>query len=390
MNSPRSSSPPGTRLRRNLVHSLSLRYLLIVPVLLAIATALVLFQHSDTNIYMLYSQCHARSRIPWLSHIPLLGTPSCFLVSFFGEAAASLRSSAILSVIFSFLAGLLTVSTVEAARICNAPSILIAYPTGLWLVFDLIGGAFVWELIIIPAFFHRSREIITSRRQDLPTSNVPSADPTFGEAMRHLTKTSETIAIPFAVAFGFVAPSILMLAHTSPVTVLVWLLFPLWTTLLRQSSRKLTTLSLVKLNESWQESLHLESSSWGMARVYLLPVLCSVASHIFLLWTLSQPDDRKEMTRSTLKFITIDAIFLGLTVLYWILVEAGWRVAAVMVLTSVVLGPGAGICLGWVYREATLNLAGASGSGVTAVAVGASPGTREDGSEPSEETPLLR
>ncbi|KAK0702578.1 hypothetical protein B0T21DRAFT_299768 [Apiosordaria backusii] len=391
MNSPRPSTPPGARSRQNnLVHTLSLRYLLIVPILLAIATAIVLFQHSDTNIYMLYSQCHARSRIPWLSHIPLLGTPSCFLVSFFGEAAASLRSSAILSVIFSFLAGLLTVSTVEAARICNAPSILIAYPTGLWLIFDLIGGAFVWELIIIPAFFHRSREIITSRRQDLPTSDIPPADPTFGETMRHLTKTSETIAIPFAVALGFVAPSILMLAHTSPVTVLLWLFFPLWTALFRQSARKLTTLSLVRLNGSWQESLHLESSTLGLVRVYLLPIFCSVASHIFLLWSLSQSDDRKEMTRSTLKFITIDAFFVGLTVLYWILVEAGWRVAAVMVLTSVILGPGAGICLGWIYREAMLNLTGAAGSGVTVVAVGADPRRRGSGSEAGEETPLLR
>ncbi|KAK4196753.1 hypothetical protein QBC40DRAFT_312773 [Triangularia verruculosa] len=387
---PRLSSPLGAILRHNLIHSLSLRYLLIVPVLLAIATAVVLFQHSDTNIYMLYSQCHARSRVPWLSHVPLLGTPSCFLVSFFGEAAASLRSSAILSVIFSFLAGLLTVSTVEAARICNGPSILIAYPTGLWLIFDLIGGAFVWELIIIPAFFHRSRKIITSRRQDLPISDTLSTHPILGESMRHLARTSETLAIPVAVALGFVVPSALMLTHTSPITVLIWLLFPVWTTFFRQSVRKLTTLPLARWSESWQDSLHLESSTLALARVYLLPILCSVVSQILLLWSLYQPDDRKEMTRSTLKFITIDAFFVGLTVLYWILVEAGWKVAAVMVFTSTVLGPGAGICLGWVYREATLNLTGASESGVTVVVVGGDPRGREEGAEAGEDTPLLR
>ncbi len=59
--------------------------------------------------------------------------------------------------VLSMVGGLLTVSTIEAARICNAPSVLIAYPTGPWLVFTLVGGAFVWELVIVPAFLHRAR-----------------------------------------------------------------------------------------------------------------------------------------------------------------------------------------------------------------------------------------
>ncbi len=149
----------------HLVNVLSMRYLVIVPVLLAITTAVVLFIHSDVNVAMLYSQCHARARLPWISHMPLLGAPACFLVSFFGEALASVRAFAIMSVVLSFIASLLTVSTVEAARICNGPSLLIAYPTGPWLVFNLMGGAMVWELLITPAFFHRSKQLLEARER---------------------------------------------------------------------------------------------------------------------------------------------------------------------------------------------------------------------------------
>jgi hypothetical protein len=362
------------------VHNFPLRYLLVAPVLLAITTGVVLFVHSDTNTYMLYSQCHARSRLPWLSRVPVLGSPVCFLVSFFQEAAASVRAFGLMAVILSFVAGLLTVSTVEAARICNAPSVLIAYPTGLWLIFDLIGGAIVWELVIIPAFFHRSRAIIAARKQGGPQQLSGPADPVFGESMRHLAKVAEAVAIPVAVAVGCVVPSVLMLTLDHPVAVLVWLFFPVWVSLVRQAVRRLVLL----LGEVWHGSLHLESNRLALLGVYAVPILCSVLAHAHFIWTLTQPDDRKEMTRSTLKFITIDAFFVGLTVLYWILVEAGWRVAAVMAGASLVLGPGAGICIGWIYREQTVD----PDRSVTVVAVGARRDSEDAG--PSEETPLLR
>ncbi|KAK4463015.1 hypothetical protein QBC42DRAFT_199892 [Cladorrhinum samala] len=371
---------------RPIVHDLSLRYLVVPPVILAALTAAVLFQHSDTNIYMLYSQCHARSRLPSLTgNLPLLGSPLCFVVSFFQESAASLRSSALLAVIFSFLSGLLTVSTVEAARVCNKPNPLIAYPTGSWLIFDLVGGAFVWELLFLPAFFHRSREIINSRRAGEP-SGLPAgaADPTFGESMRHLAGTAEAVAIPAAVALGFVVPSVLLLTLDSAATAAAWLLFPIWVSLIRQAVRKALGL-VVRAGESWRETLHLESSRVALVGMYAVPVACSVLAQAFLVWNLTaRPDDRKEMTRATVKFIAIDAFFVGLTVLYWILVEAGWRVALVMAAASAVLGPGAGISLGWIYREQTVN----PDRSVTVVAVGAPRGS--DDGHTSEETPLLR
>ncbi|KAK0614572.1 hypothetical protein B0T14DRAFT_499810 [Immersiella caudata] len=367
-----------TRRPRQTIHHYPLRILLIVPVLLALLTGYTLYLHSDTNIYMLYSQCHARSRLPFLSHLPLLGTPSCFLVSFFQEALASMRTLGPMAAILSFTAALLTVTTVEAARICNSPSILIAYPTGPWLIFNLVGGAIAWELLILPAFFHRSRAIIVARARGTAELAGP-ADPNFGEAMRHLAKVAETIAIPVAVALGCVVPSIVMLVLDDPVAIIAWLFFPVWVSLIRQAVRRVV---LALHTERWHATFHLESSKVALVGMYAVPILCSVVSHGLMVWSLARGDDRKEMTRATIKCVVINIFFVGLTVLYWLFVEAGWRPAALMVVASVVLGPGAGICIGWIYRETHVD----PDRSVTVVAVGAS----GDEGGPSEETPLLR
>ncbi|KAL2196629.1 hypothetical protein P885DRAFT_78355 [Corynascus similis CBS 632.67] len=376
---------PARRRRRPALHRFPLRYLLMMPVLLAILTGYALAIHSDTNTYMLYSQCHARARLPWLSRVPVLGSLACFLVSFFQAAVDSVRASGLMAVILSFVGGLLTVTAVEAARICNSPSALIAtFPTALWLVFDLVGGALVWQLAIVPAFLRRARDIIAARSQGAgggPPRLSGPADPTFGEAMRHLARgAAETVAIPVAVTLGYIVPAALVLVLDHPVAVLVWLFFPVWVSLVRQAVRRV----VLAVREGTSASLHLESNQLALIAVYALPVACSVLSHAYFIWTLTQPDDRREMTRSTLKFIAIQAFFVGMTVLYWILVEAGWRTLLVMVLASVVLGPGAGVCLGWVYREQMVDL----DRSVTVVAVGSR--RQSEDAEPSEETPLLR
>src|SRR5690606_34858714 len=73
-------------------------------------------------------------------------------------------------------------------------------------------------------------------------------------------------------------------------------------------------------------SLHLETHRTSLVLVYAAPVLCSVLSHVLLIWHLvARTDDRIDMTRATLGFIEINIIFTGLTVLYWLLVEVGWQ-----------------------------------------------------------------
>ena len=155
---------------------------------------------------------------------------------------------------------------------------------------------------------------------------------------------------------------------------------PVWVSLIRQVVRK----AVLFLQEEWHGSFHLESSRLAMAGMYLVPIICSVLSHGLLFWSMAQADDRKEMTRATIKCIVIDVFFIALTVLYWLFVEAGWRPALLMIGCSVLLGPGAGICIGWIYREQN----GDPDRSVTVVAVGGRASSREG--SPSEETPLLR
>ncbi|KAH6623907.1 hypothetical protein F5144DRAFT_584673 [Chaetomium tenue] len=200
--------------------------------------------------------------------------------------------------------------------------------------------------------------------------------------MRHVRVRADGVAVPVAVAVGFVVPGVLVLVLDSAVAVGVWLLFPVWVLLVRRAVRVLVVRVLGR--ERWGGSAHLEKSRAAVVGVYAVPVLCSVLAHAYLIWALTQPDDRREMTRSILKAMMIDTFFLGLTILYWVFVEAGWRTALLMVGTSVVLGPGAGICVAWVYRERVVDL----DRSVTVVAVG-SRRPSED-ADPSEETPLLR
>lgn len=403
---------------RPAVHALPLRYLLVVPVSLAVLTAAALFVRArgDSHLAMLNSQCRARARVPWLSRQPLLGGPACFVVSFFLEAAgvgvdvdpgaslpgeavpppsSSLRAAAAMAVVLAAVAALLTVTAVESARVCNAPSRLLACPTPSWLLFaPATGGAFVWQLVVVPAFLRRSRAILAARRRGGPPALSGPADPVFGEAMRHLSAAAESVAIPAAVAAGYFAPPALALtllgddpAAAAAAAVLAWLFFPVWVSLARRVVRALVLAAAAALRRSdrWRATLHLESSRPALVAVYAVPVVCSALAHGLLVWSLAQPDDRGETTRSALDLVAIHAFFLALTVLYWVLVEAGSRVALVVVAVSVVLGPGAGICVGWVRRERAVDL----DRTVTVVAVGARRDS-EDGGVQSEVTPLLR
>ncbi|KAK1573236.1 uncharacterized protein LY79DRAFT_526075 [Colletotrichum navitas] len=367
------------------IHVLSYRAVLVIPVILAVATFASLFIHSDVNVALLYSQCHSRARLPAISRVPVLGPPACFAVSFFQAALDSVRTFASMAAILSFIAGLMTVTTVEAARVCNAPNVLIANPTGPWLVFNLIGGAIVWQLVIIPAFFHRSRSILLARNkagQDIVKS-APSKDPDFGKKSRHIAVDAEIVAIPISVAWGFVLPSVLMLIYNSPVTIALWLVFPVWVSLIRQAVRWF----VLRLQKRQHRTFHLESHTVSLLLVYIVPILCSTVSHVYFIWSLFQWDDRKEMTRSTIKYVEINMFYISLTVLYWLFVETGWKVPLVAVLAAIPLGPGAGVCVAWIYRDAQIrehfkhwlsDVVGSEDDG-------------EGGRSPAgEETPLLR
>ncbi|KAL7823748.1 hypothetical protein V8C26DRAFT_383729 [Trichoderma gracile] len=328
---------------------LPLNILLLPPLLLATATAAALFLHSDVDIALLWSQCHARAQIPALSRVPLVGTPSCFLVSFFQTALDSLRSRAVMAAVLAYVGALATVCTVEAARRCNRASGLIARPTVWWLLFNLLGGAVVWQLVIVPAFLHRAKTLVAAEQEEDDDDDDDEVRTAEEKRLEDRTlPDSEAVAIPIAVAVGYFVPSALMLAFHSPATIGVWLFFPLYISLVRQAVRGVVE----RIRRVSPVSIHHESHWQCVVLVYALPIALSVAAHVFLLWNIAQRhDDRKKMTKLTVSFIEIDVQFIAFTVLYWMFAESGWRVPLSMIAVSVVAGPGAGVCLGWLVRE---------------------------------------
>lgn len=391
--------------------SLPLPLLLLPLLLLTIATLTthLLTTLHDPNLPLLLSQCHARARLPQLTkHLPAtIATPLCFLLTLPGLAASPAPAPAVwgaatLAPILAGIAALVTVTAVESARAGNVSVWWLRSPMLGWVGYGLLGGpamgAVVWQVGWVPVFLRRGREVVGGWRGGgggdgsgngggwlSPGGGVGGGRDggvVGGGRLRHVRVRAEGVAVPVAVAVGFVVPAVLVLVLDSAVVAGVWLLFPLWVSLVRRAVRAAVVQVLGR--ERWGESAYLEKSPAAVVGVYAVPVLCSVLAHAYLVWALTQPDDRREMTRSVLKAMTTDAFFLSLTILYWVFVEAGWRAALLMVGTSAVLGPGAGICAAWVYRERVVDL----DRSVTVVAVG-SRRPSED-ADPSEETPLLR
>ncbi|KGQ04356.1 hypothetical protein BBAD15_g10410 [Beauveria bassiana D1-5] len=323
------------------------RTLMIVPIFLAIATVFALFAHSDVNTPMLWSQCHAHARIPALSRVPLLGTPLCYLVSFFRAALDATRGRAIMAVVLALVGALLTVCAAESARGCNRPARLVANPTPAWLLFNLLGGALVWQLLIVPAQIQRLRNVFLAHK----VGTADEEGEVGGDRLAALrldrdrnvadSRGRRAGILPAGIRFG--------------------------------------------VQRTWdytaERTVHLETHRRSLLAVYALPFLSSLLAHSAIIWSLTRPDDRKEMTRSCVTFIVIDFAFIGATVLYWVLVETNWKVPAYMVGLSALLGPGAGVLGGWLLRE---NVIQTELDAVLDLAV-----TEETADEPSEQTPLL-
>lgn len=57
------------------------------------------------------------------------------------------------------------------------------------------------------------------------------------------------------------------------------------------------------------------------------------------------------MTRAALRFIEIDFGAIAATVGYWFLLERGWWALGKVLVGSLIVGPGVGLVLGWIWEE---------------------------------------
>lgn len=163
---------------------------------------------------------------------------------------------------------------------------------------------------------------------------------------RHLDP-AEVPAISSGVALGYFIPCMPFLFVQGTASITVWLFFPAYTCVVRIVMRRLTMWA-----RNTSDKVHPESSPSALLTLYLLPFVWSAVAHWSLLYHLVfVSDDRSDTTRAALGFIVADFSAIGLTVLWWIVAEAGWRLALLSVVISVVIGPGGGLCVTWVLRE---------------------------------------
>lgn len=350
--------------------------LVILPlVLLAVVTAYILFLSSDANVNALFTKCLPSQDTPAtvlitddtpsLARLPMVGIPMCCLVSFFHAALDSVRSFVIMNEILSYVGALLTVTTMESARACNQSSWMIRNPTPAWLLFNLAGGAVVWQLAIIPSFLsHEKGRRKTGRTAEVarPDENrepllAGPRDPHPGDRAseedegthmsRHLDP-AEIPAISSGVALGYFVPCMPFLLVPGTASITAWLFFPAYTSVARIVTRRLAGWA----RNNTGDRVHPESSHAAIWTLYLLPIVWSAVAHWSLLYHLIfVSDDRSATTRAALGFIVADFSAIGLTVLWWIAAEAGWRLALFSLVVGIVIGPGGGLCAAWVLRE---------------------------------------
>lgn len=320
-----------------------------------IATGLSLLRN-DPNYPILFDDCENYKRKPLVKEpFPIFGPATCVFVSEWLEMLAVPRSRAITASIFSMLAALISIYYLESGRPYNRQGMKVVYnvmkyPTPLLLLFHLIVGGLVWELVIIPAFAFQTRAFIRSQTapssQPEPPGNFKEnsggivkqeAAPGYSEpASRDMVNNTEVMAVTFGVAIGFILPTILLLIYnTDPFVILFWSGFPIWIGSIRRLIRTKVQHSCFSYETT----------------ICAGPVGFSAVLHAWWLYDLFKgTDGQSPMTQSTLAAHMIDAYYMYAAALYWLFVDAGFKAVGVAALVSVIFGPGAGICLGWLYR----------------------------------------
>lgn len=389
--------PAGTRL--------PVRLLPLLPIAVATIAAFgAAIRCNWEDLSVLWTQ---GSREPLLLSLPFgsargpqlqlpLPTPLAFAVSFFQTAHASTRSRLEQAAIAAFLAGLATVTAVESARAQawqtsevrrrtevrdeksnslvpteNVVAVVegenkqgsslsakvvrnLAVP---WLLYNLALGALSWQGIIIPAFILQQQQ-----QQQQPrgfTGSVPGS-------------SGSTTAISLSILLGLLFPAGAMILNPSaPAPVLAWLAFPLWVSLARRATSALFGKKLTaapaggrRLPTTTDVDGDGDSSSGSSSRrVYALPILASAVAHLLLVAHILLGAEKNDhhrgnssLTRSAMLLLEIDHAAIFASVLYWVFTDAGGlRAVAATIAVTLALGPGAGVCAGWMYRDHLLQ-----------------------------------
>ncbi|KAJ4388875.1 hypothetical protein N0V93_006336 [Gnomoniopsis smithogilvyi] len=315
----------------------------LLPLAALALTTIIAFIHAIYSNYTTLASLWAPCTNPQLLGRPI-PTPVCFAIHFFQAAHATPHARLEQAVIVSFLVGLATITAVEGPRIRGMDIVagdekkkknkkkgprrgdlisqaIIANLTIPWLLYSLAFGALAWQGIIIPAFLYRRRH-----------QSQPS------EADAGVT-THYSPTIPLSIILGLFLPAGTMLLHpAAALPIILFLLFPVWTTLAHHLLHPLTSRFTLP----------------NKTLLYAPAIIASTVAHIAFILSLltnlgSQDGDRPAAHAAALFLLELDHVAIFLTALYWIRLGSGAHGVLVTLAATIALGPGAGVCLGWLY-----------------------------------------
>lgn len=325
----------------------SLWKLSIVPVLISTISIVTISLSIDPDIALLWDICTSSSSpYPELSDVPVIGIPCCTLSTFFASTVATALGQIFMSVFLSFITALITTTMVESQRQDETPNVVVRYPAGSWLLVNVVSGAVVAPLVMAPASFYHSKTCLR-KRQD--PSRIASGDGLPNRAVRAQAK----LAIPLSVTGGFIIPSIILIFAPSPTIVILWQFFPIYVAILfRLLTIIVSQLPPTLLAVSQRRSIHL---------LFTIPILLSILSHVsliiyvFSLLLSQRHDDGSPLTTSALHVLAINFLTIFITLIYWLYIEGGTSTARAGLKWTLLVGPGAGVCFGWIAREEAMR-----------------------------------
>lgn len=322
----------------------------------------------DRQLFALGDACaSSQSPFPALSQYLNIGVPACAISIFFSASVATAGAKIMMSTFLVFVASLLTVMLVESERQNESPNAIVQRPAVPWLLVNFMTGSAVMPAIMAPASFHNTQEYLRAQERESRTAlhAVPPAN--------RVVHAESKLAIPISVTLGFVIPSMMLIFEPSPTTILLWQLFPLYIAILLWAGKRVITRSPLKpvvvpvLTPASRHCQSGETQRRAKVLLFAIPFCLSVMSYatalIYLLqfiWRIPRTEQAHAspfsyLTPPVIRLLAVNFSSMYVTAIYWIYVEGGILSAASALKCTLLAGPGAGLCSGWMVREAVIH-----------------------------------
>lgn len=294
--------------------------------------------------------------------VSVVDQPVSLVANVFGHAMNNTLGYNLSWILLGIFGVVLSMMAVEGSR-QNASRLLACFP--LWGLACNFMGMAVQPLFWLPVFYASFDKVASN--------NVEA----------HFIRNARSNAILVVMVAVYVIPTAFMLLATEPessmqrIIIVVWQFLPLLMgPLLSMATSSLKCLDEpedLRMNEIAREKIRVADSRNAVERLYMILGIFNTLIYYGIYIRLKMDNmlswetfvDLTTLYSGKLtalsmeqmgQIITNHAFFIEIiiayiTCLFWALLESGMKGAFIMLIASIIIGPGAGICLYAVYRE---------------------------------------